>query len=274
MSERVADGPRRRDILAGGSAALVAGCAGSTDATTMVGDSGAAAPAEPASLKAVELKLANGDTVSAEFAASASPLSPSVLMIHEWWGLNRQIKDQALILNGKQFNVLAVDLYKGKVADTGDTDAARELMQSVDTRTAQETLGGWIDWLTALPDGNRQVGTLGWCFGGGWSLAASLVRPVEATVVYYGNVDRSADELKRLKGPVLGQFATKDTYIDKAMVARFETAMKAAGKAYEVYWYDADHAFANPSSARYDAPDAKLAWDRTLKFLGQNLGWG
>ncbi|MCB1489619.1 MAG: dienelactone hydrolase family protein, partial [Bauldia sp.] len=115
---------------------------------------------------------------------------------------------------------------------------------------------------------------IGWCFGGGWSLNASLATPVDATVIYYGNVAKTADELKALKGPVLGNFGTEDQNIDAEMVAGFEAAMKEAGKAGEltVNWYTADHGFANPTSARYDAEDTALAWDRTLAFLKANLG--
>jgi carboxymethylenebutenolidase len=115
------------------------------------------------------------------------------------------------------------------------------------------------------------VGTIGWCFGGGWSLNASIAEPVNATVVYYGRVDRRPDQLGSLEGPVLGHFATRDRWINREMVGAFEKAMDGAGKSYTTYWYEADHAFANPSGGRYDAEDAKLAWERTLAFYRQHL---
>ena len=101
----------------------------------------------------------------------------------------------------------------------------------------------------------------------GWSLNASLVRPVDAAVVYYGRVNKTAAQLASLAGPVLGHFATLDKFINRKMVGGFERAMDAAGKIYDVHWYEASHAFANPTSARYDAEDAALAWKRTLAFL-------
>jgi carboxymethylenebutenolidase len=125
--------------------------------------------------------------------------------------------------------------------------------------------------LKANPKVDGKVGTVGWCFGGGWSLNASIAEPVDATVVYYGKVDKTAGQLAHLEGPVLGHFATRDQWINREMVDGFEKAMNAAGKPYTVYWYDADHAFANPSGGRYDAEDAKLAWERTLAFYRQNL---
>jgi len=74
-----------------------------------------------------------------------------------------------------------------------------------------------------------------------------------------------------LKGPVLGHFGTEDKFINADMVGGFEAAMDRAGKQYEVHWYVANHAFANPTGARYDEEDAQLAWTRTLAFLAQHL---
>ncbi len=118
---------------------------------------------------------------------------------------------------------------------------------------------------------NGKLGTVGWCFGGGWSLGASLAEPADATVVYYGRVGGTPERLARLKGPVLGHYATQDRWINKQMVSAFETAMDKAGRPYTSHWYEANHAFANPSSGRYDQPDAQLAWTRTLDFFAANL---
>ena len=119
--------------------------------------------------------------------------------------------------------------------------------------------------------GDGKLATIGWCFGGGWSLNASLAAPADATVVYYGSVAKTEDQLARLKGPVLGHFATKDQWINEDMVGGFEKAMAAAGKPFETHWYEAEHAFANPSGGRYDETDATLAWQRTLAFLKLHL---
>ena len=89
----------------------------------------------------------------------------------------------------------------------------------------------------------RSIGTVGWCFGGGWSLNASIAAPVDATVIYYGRVTRPEQDLARLRGPVLGHFATQDKWINKKMVGAFEAAMKGAGKSIASHWYQANHAF-------------------------------
>jgi len=89
----------------------------------------------------------------------------------------------------------------------------------------------------------------GWCFGGGWSFNASLGAPVDATIVYYGRCDKSTEELAPLHGPVLGHFAEQDDWINQEMVDYFEIALLQVGKGYALHWYDAKHAFDNPTQA-------------------------
>ena len=184
-------------------------------------------------------------------------------------GLNDQIKSVAAEFAREGFVALAIDLYGGKV---GTKPAeARALVQAVDAEAARDTLGSWNRWLRAHRASTGKIGVVGWCFGGGWSLNASLVAPTQATVVYYGNVAKGAKELAALKGPVLGHFATRDRWINQDMVAGFEREMAKAGKPVETHWYEADHAFANPIGGRYDEADTKLAWTRTLSFLRAHL---
>ncbi|MXZ80696.1 MAG: dienelactone hydrolase family protein [Gammaproteobacteria bacterium] len=221
--------------------------------------------------RTVMLTTRGGRDVSAALAMPDTDKAPAVLLIHEWWGLNDQIRSVAAELARLGYLALAVDLYGGEVADT--PDGARALMRSVDPAAATDILVSWIDYLKKNPASTGRVGTVGWCFGGGWSLNASLATPVDATVIYYGNVKKEATDLASLQGPVLGHFATRDGWIDRDMVSGFETAMQSAGKSeLTVHWYEADHAFANPTSARYDADDAALSWERTVEFLRQNLG--
>ncbi len=228
------------------------------------------AAAVSAGLEEVEAKLSNGKTVKAALARPQGQVKGNILLIHEWWGLNDQIKSVASEFANHGYRALAVDLYSGRVAD--NRAAARILMKAVEPEVATETLQVWVKWLRDRSRRGEKVATIGWCFGGGWSLNASLAAPVDATIVYYGRVNKTADELSTLEGPMLGHFATQDEWINKEMVAGFESAMDAAGKTYTNYWYDAQHAFANPTSARYDEEDAALAWQRTLDFLKQHVG--
>ncbi|MDI3325281.1 dienelactone hydrolase family protein [Pontibacterium granulatum] len=223
-------------------------------------------------LQMVTLELESGKTAGAYLAMPKKVKEnlPTVILIHEWWGLNDQIKAVANDLAQAGFMALAVDLYNGKVASTRED--ANEYRQAMDSTWATEALAGWVDWLRNHKQSNGKVGTLGWCFGGGWSLNASLAAPVDATIIYYGSVKRSAEELKALKGPVMGHFGTLDKRINAEMVGQFQREMEKAGKDdLTIHWYTADHAFANPTGSRYDEDDAALAWTRTLTFLHQHL---
>lgn len=247
---------------------LAAGPAGAVPLAAVLADP-RLARAAATELREVTLTLEDGKTVKAALASPDSTPAPAIMLIHEWWGLNDQIKTVAAAFARQGYMALAIDLYDGKVAR--EPEAARRHMQAVDPDEARCALTAWMAWLRAHPKGTGKVGTVGWCFGGGWALTAATTAPVDAAVVYYGRVNHPAAELARLEGPVLGHFATRDGWIDEAMVGGFEAAMGSVQKPYEVHWYEADHAFANPTRGRYDAADAKLAWQRTLDFFAAHL---
>ena len=227
--------------------------------------------AAAAETEMVTITTPSGRKVSGALAVPDALPAPTVLLIHEWWGLNDHIKTMAAEFAKQGYIALAVDLYDGGVAMAGDRDAARSLMQAVDGAEATETLTSWTEWLRGHELGTGKVGTVGWCFGGGWSLSASAAAPVDATVIYYGRVNHPAQEVANLQGPVLGHFATRDGWINADMVGGFERNLEAAGKEAEIHWYVADHAFANPTGERYDDEDAALSWTRTLTFLAEHL---
>jgi carboxymethylenebutenolidase len=223
-----------------------------------------------ADLDEVSLTLPDGRTVGASLALPEATPAGAVLLIHEWWGLNDQIRAAAADYAAAGHVALAVDLMDGQVAETRED--ARRQMQAVDPDQATATLTAWIDWLKINERTTGKVATLGWCFGGGWSFRASAAAPVDGTVIYYGRVPSEPDAVEPLAGPVLGHFATQDDFVTRDMVEGFETALDAAGKEHTIYWYDADHAFANPRGGNYDRPDAQLARRRTLDFLSRTIG--
>lgn len=227
--------------------------------------------AAAAGLQKLEAVTAGGKTVSAALALPETLPAPTVMLIHEWWGLNDQIKAVAADFAARGYIALAIDLMDGGVAET--PLQAQEQMQAVSRnwQDALDTCSVWIDFLKTHEGSTGKVGTCGWCFGGRWSLEASLVSPVDATVIYYGQMGKNAEDLAPLKGPVLGHFATQDAYVQKASVDSFINFMAEAGKSLTVYWYEADHAFANPTGRKYDEENAALAWERTTGFFDQNL---
>lgn len=260
----------RRDLIKKMGASAGAGLVAAPLATVLADPKLARAAAN--GLQTVQSTLSNGKVVTAALAMPAQTPAPAIVLIHEWWGLNDQIKAVAADFAARGYIALAIDLMDGDVATT--PDAARAQMQAVGAapEEATETCVLWSDWLRGHEASTGKIGTVGWCFGGGWSLNTSIATEVDATVIYYGRVNKTAETLASLKGPVQGHFATEDKFIDKPMVDGFVQAMADAGKSLTVYWYEADHAFANPTSSRYDEPDAATAWERTTGFFDQHLG--
>ncbi|HXN06476.1 MAG TPA: dienelactone hydrolase family protein, partial [Nitrospiria bacterium] len=169
------------------------------------------------------------------------------------------------------FFVMAVDLYKGKVAT--DRDQAGKMMAEVKSSEAMETLKASYAWIKKNPaTSGTKLGTVGWCFGGGYSLQAGLNLPqVDAVAIYYGALEKDPKVLSRLKGPVLGIFANKDGWINPQMVNDFEKGLQEAKIVNNINRYNADHAFANPSNPSYDAEAASDAWAKTVAFFNKNL---
>lgn len=229
------------------------------------------AHAQGAKLSDFSIDTPGGGKATGVIGLPKTTPAPAVILIHEWWGLNDQIKAVAAEMADLGYIALAIDLHGGKVAK--NRDEARALTGAVDSAKATDQLAAAVAHLRSHEASNGKVGTMGWCFGGGWSLNASIATPVDATVIYYGRVTRKAEDLKKLSGPVMGHFGTLDRGIDDAMVQAFKAEMREAGKmgSLTVHWYTADHAFANPTGSRYDADDAALAWTRTQEFFDKNL---
>jgi carboxymethylenebutenolidase len=207
---------------------------------------------------------------------SAKGPLPGILVVHEWWGLNDNIRQMAKRLAGEGYTALAVDLYGGEVAST--PDKATELMKATLANTAQgeENVRQAYSFLETKQK-SPKIGVIGWCFGGGWSLQTALLLPdkIDATVIYYGRLETDKAKLGKLSMPVIGFFGGKDQGITVASVQAFEAALKELGKSVEAHVYDdANHAFANPSGGNYNEAAAKDAWQRTVAFLAKNLKGG
>ena len=224
--------------------------------------------------KDIEFSVGEG-TAKAFWASPKEGHTQTVLMVHEWWGLNDHMRQTADMVREKTgFGVLAIDLYGGKVAST--PDEAGKLMAAVDQKKASATVNAAIRLLKKGADGSApspKIGTIGFCFGGGWSHKAAIMggESVLACVVFYGQPTTAPGELERLSAPVLFIWPNKDKWINKEMVDGFKSAMEAAGKNLEVLEFDADHAFANPSSKSYQSKESEEAWAKSLNFLQDKL---
>jgi carboxymethylenebutenolidase len=238
-------------------------------------ETGAADREAPAS-QGAEVTYARLDDseIAGYLARPAEPGGSAVLVIHEWWGLNDNIRAMARRLADEGHLALAVDLYEGEVAE--DRDTARKLA----TRAREQTARGAENMRQALAYlrdelGAERVGVIGWCFGGGWSLATALDQPdgIDATVIYYGRLVTDPAALAPLASPVLGIFGELDGGIPVETVRQFEATLAELGKRASIHVYEgADHAFANPTGNRYQAAAAEDAWAKTVAFFAEHLG--
>ena len=233
------------------------------------------APARPVVSQTMAYTEHKDELVYGYFSAPADMFEPlpAVIMIHEWWGLNDNIRSMADRLAGEGYIVFAVDLYAGGVART--PGEARALMMQVveDPESANENIKAAYRFLSETA-GAPRIGSLGWCFGGGWSLNAARLFPdtLDASVIYYGQVTSDDELLRPIEVPILGLFAADDTGIKVASVEAFRDALERLRKNFEVHVYPGvGHAFANPTGRNYDAATAEDAWQRTLEFLNRHL---
>jgi carboxymethylenebutenolidase len=198
---------------------------------------------------------------------------PAIIAIHEWWGLNDWVKEEASKFSDEGYVVLAVDLYRGKVAKT--PDEAHEIMRGVPEDRAKRDLHAAFEYLASQPNVKKdRIGAIGWCMGGGYSLDVALQEPtLAADVINYGHLATDTDALKKINAPILGSFGAQDRGITPDDVHKFEATLKQLGKKVDIKIYDdAGHAFENPNNKDgYRAADTADAWKRTTDFFAATL---
>jgi carboxymethylenebutenolidase len=223
--------------------------------------------------KSVSYKSGDETVQGMLYTPSGKGPFPGIIVIHEWWGLNDWVKEQASKLADQGYEALAVDLYRGKVATT--PDEAHELMRGVPEDRATRDLHAAFEFLKSQSNVKKdRIASIGWCMGGGYSLDVALQEPtLTAAVINYGHLAVDADSLKKINASILGLFGGQDRGIPVDDVKKFEQTLKQLGKKVEIVIYPkAGHAFENPNNKDgYRADDAADAWKRTTKFLADTL---
>jgi carboxymethylenebutenolidase len=196
---------------------------------------------------------------------------PAVLVVHENRGLNPHIEDIARRVALDNFVAFAPDALFPLGGYPGDEDKARELFQKLDQAKTREDFVASVAYLQKLAGTNGKVGVVGFCYGGGIAnLLATKVPSLNAAVPFYGSPP-AAEEVAKIKAPLLIQFAESDERITAAWPA-YESALKAAGVKYEAFIYPGtQHGFNNDTTPRYNEAAAKLAWGRTVEFFNKQL---
>ena len=215
--------------------------------------------------KMMSFDAADGKQASAYFIAAKKKSNKYLIVIQEWWGLNENIKMEAdkYYTDLGDVNVIAVDMYDGKVAAT--PDSAMKLMRGADMGRMTAIMQGAIKYAGS----KASIYSVGWCFGGMWSLQTAILAGPQAkgTVMYYGRPESNMEKLKSIQCDIIGFFGNLDQSPSPTMVNDFEKNMKEAGKNLSVNRYQAGHGFANPSNPSYNAAAKEDSYAKAIAFL-------
>lgn len=222
----------------------------------------------------IEFDRPDGKRAPGYLAEPEDASAPGIVVIEEWWGVTKEVRDIADAYARAGFRALVPDVFRGRTAATGDE--ATHLMEGLDfADAANEDARGALRFLKA---GASRVGITGYCMGGAVAiLAAAHASEADAAVSFYGVPPADAVDPSTIKIPFEGHFAARDAFFTPEDVREFERLLKSGGAKSEIYWYDAEHGFCNPAEVgksglgHYDAANAKLAWERTIEFWNRNL---
>lgn len=213
-----------------------------------------------------------GGSAAGHFVPAAGDgAAPAVLVIHEWWGINDDIRAICGRFADAGLSALAVDLYGGR--STADASEAMQWVNELKTGDAMKVVAGALAWVRAQPGVSPKVGITGFCLGGAMSIAAACTVPgLAAAVPFYGTPRDEFIDFSGPRPPILGHYGRKDPIVSVDRVEAIAAKASAAGCRFDVQLYDAGHAFmrsADPSA--YHAESAALAWERTIDFLRAEL---
>ena len=216
---------------------------------------------------------ANGGTANG-YLAEPEGAGPGLVVLQEWWGLDDHIRDVCDRFAGEGFLALAPDLFHGET--TEQPDEAKQKMMALNMDQAEKEMRGAVKYLLGHDQSNGQVGSVGFCLGGGLSVWAASVNPkVRATVTYYYVMPHGKPDFASVQGPVLGHFGMADDFVSVDDAKALEREMSDAGVDVDFEFYEgAGHAFFNDTNrfGTYDADAAQRSWKRTIEFLRSNLG--
>ena len=214
----------------------------------------------------------DGSEVTGEIALPAGDdRAPGLVLVQEWWGVNDHLRSLADRFAAAGFVTIAPDLYHGKV--TSDAAEAQALMVALDGKRALADIAAATQALIAHPRVNGKIGVTGFCMGGAYAfVAATRIPEISAAVPFYGLPPAGRADFAKAR-PIMAHFATKDQWATVAGAEAIKKEVEASGGLMVLHVYEADHAFMRDTDpGPYSPKDAKLAWDRTITFLHEQLG--
>lgn len=204
---------------------------------------------------------------------SAVKKYPAVLVIHENRGLQPHILDVTRRMAKEGFLAMAPDGLS-PLGGTPENDQAKAvtMIGQLDTEKTIKNFVAAVKYLKTNPLSTGKVGCTGFCWGGGMTNQVAVNSPdLDAAVPYYGK-QPTAEQVAKIKAPIMAHYAGDDSFINPGIPA-FEEELKKDKKEYQIFIYEgAKHAFNNDSNPeRYDEKAAKLAWSRTITFFKEKL---
>ena len=218
--------------------------------------------------KMIKFDVSDGVQANSYYLAPKKKSNKWLIVIQEWWGLNDQIKQEAdkYFSDLKDMNVLAIDMYDGKVAAT--PDSAMKLTREAKPERMTNIIRGAIQQAGS----DAAIYSVGWCFGGMWSLQTAILGGAKSkgTIMFYGRPETNIEKLKNIQCDIIGFFGNKDRSPSPEMVTAFEKNMETAGKKLNTYKYDAGHGFANPSNPSFNKEATADAYAKAIAFLNSH----
>ncbi|MDX2463462.1 MAG: dienelactone hydrolase family protein [Porticoccus sp.] len=217
----------------------------------------------------IQLKTADQQSFTA-YVAGPETAQQGILLIHGWWGLNREIETWANQFAVAGYRVMAIDLFDRQVATV--PAEAKQLINAVEQSSTNEKYAAAIKALSAP---QRKIAIIGRSYGASQAIHAAMVakEKVSATIIYYpfGEVITGEKMLAAIKAPILGHFANDDYFFSPAKLSHLTSAMKNSGLTMTANMYKARHGFDNLTGKNFSEPAHTLSLSRTHHFLDKHL---
>jgi carboxymethylenebutenolidase len=215
---------------------------------------------------------ANGATAKG-YLAEPDGEGPGVVVLQEWWGVDDHIRDVCDRFASEGFVALAPDLFHGETTD--QPDEAQQKMMAMNMDEAEKEMRGAVQFLAQHEKCNGNIGSVGFCLGGGLSVWAAATNPdIGAAVTFYYVMPHGKPDFSNIQAPVLGHFGTGDDFISVEDAKALEEEIRAGGNEVTFEFYEgAGHAFFNDTNrlGTHDPEHARNAWQRTIDFFKRHL---
>jgi len=200
----------------------------------------------------------------------------AVILIHEWNGLGKRVRETADAFAAEGYVALAIDLYSGRTGNNRDENMVLVRETLADPDEIIRNLDAAVDFLEKRSDTTGKIGAVGWCYGGGVALSFALGSDThDATAIFYGSLLDDPEQMKNIHHEVYGTFARNDSGIPVDKVNAFVAALRSAGIENDVHIYDdVRHGFwlhvdRDPET---NTGPAKDAWQRLKAYFKRTIG--